>query len=712
VAPPNTNFCAICGVELKPISYELWVNKFVNPALETRLAEVVLDASDLFPPLSQLGLARSEAGNILDSLLAERTGVERPVLDGWIEKTVSLLKDVSQREVPIQNAIQEAKKLNIALVHATAIVDILNRRIERPATSSVSPHEDSSEAKSETHDSESLKRSAKSCYRRLVAGGSVTNDLTYVDLKKSASRDGTRNGDFLKKVLSPQGTFVLFVSSESHAWVFPNPKLIFNADSLKPLFGNLTADLFNNFKDHIEPVPVIRIGKDCWQVQAADKQWQGGQSHNAAASSPEPPKRKVEFPISAADYLARTEGSSKVVRHDFGRNLLVTNGEGELSLIRNNSRSKTGDSFFVVPRITRFTRDTFQLFYKKYYDCAKPSVGEVWIIQPAVVSKVPGGWQLMKKGVLEIDFVPSKSMPLDPEPKVEKIEEEVTQEIPIARPPVEWRIRLVIGIGAILILLTAALFGLRNRPGPQVENRNASPMPSLPINMVRVPGGEFLMGNNAGDEYEKPAHKVIIKPFLIDIYEVTCEEYLEFVKATGHRIPSHWPKGEYPKGAAKKPVTGVDWDDATAYASWAKKRLPTEEEWEFAARGSDGRRYPWGNDWLRPSPANAAGASRGLADVGSYKSGASLVQAYDMVGNAWEWTASPLVPYPGGHLPPQQKDQLMVIRGGSWESDTTSATTTYRWGWPARGGKEYSNTGFRCAKDIAPDSARSLAPRN
>src|SRR5215213_9670393 len=81
VAPPNTNFCAICGVELKPTSYELWVNKFVNPALETRLAEVVLDASDLFPPLSQLGLARSEAGNILDSLLAERTGVERPVLD-------------------------------------------------------------------------------------------------------------------------------------------------------------------------------------------------------------------------------------------------------------------------------------------------------------------------------------------------------------------------------------------------------------------------------------------------------------------------------------------------------------------------------------------------------------------------------------------------------------------------------------------------------
>lgn len=210
------------------------------------------------------------------------------------------------------------------------------------------------------------------------------------------------------------------------------------------------------------------------------------------------------------------------------------------------------------------------------------------------------------------------------------------------------------------------------------------------------------MGNNAGDEYERPAHRVTVKPFFIDRYEVTVEDYQKFITATGRAAPQGWPNGGFLPGAARRPVTGVTWDDAVTYAQWAGKRLPSEAEWEFAARGVDGRRYPWGNEW-RPGYANADTTSiNHLADVGSHSAGASPFGALDLVGNAWEWTANDLTAYPGGQLP--QLDlagDLKVIRGGAWSSNRQVATTTYRRGYPARGSTDYSNTGFRCAKDLS-----------
>jgi len=210
--------------------------------------------------------------------------------------------------------------------------------------------------------------------------------------------------------------------------------------------------------------------------------------------------------------------------------------------------------------------------------------------------------------------------------------------------------------------------------------------------MLYVGGGEFTMGRNDGDEVEKPAHRVKVEPFFIDQNEVTNQDYRQFVWATGYRPPTSWGgANNYPLGSARKPVTGVNWNDANAYAKWANKELPTEEHWEFAARGVDARLYPWGNDWSADLANVETG--RGPVDVGTTK-GMSPFGLSDMVGNVWEWTASKFEPYPGGsHAVPE--DNLKVIRGCTFQCKRSQATTTYRRGWPATGA-DYSNTGFRC----------------
>src|SRR5215213_5442204 len=229
-----------------------------------------------------------------------------------------------------------------------------------------------------------------------------------------------------------------------------------------------------------------------------------------------------------------------------------------------------------------------------------------------------------------------------------------------------WVVGGVVALLSLVILVTVVSTGgnRRRNNGPTDQ-----PSPSRPMypGMVFVPGGEFTMGSDAGDEFERPAHKVYWAPFYIDVNEVTCEDYLKFVKATGHRLPSNWTNGSFPPGSAKQPVTGVDWYDAAAYAEWSGKRLPTEEEWEFAARGANGGRYSWGNEW-RPNAANAGDSSaQHLTEVGSYPGGKSAAGLMDMIGNAWEWTASDVVAYPGGHLASPVPKTMKVIRGGSWQ---------------------------------------------
>jgi formylglycine-generating enzyme required for sulfatase activity len=222
---------------------------------------------------------------------------------------------------------------------------------------------------------------------------------------------------------------------------------------------------------------------------------------------------------------------------------------------------------------------------------------------------------------------------------------------------------------------------------------------TAPNGMVYVPGGTFKMGREGGDEFESPTHTVSVKPFFIDRTEVTNEEYQRFVSAEGHRAPAHWPDGKFPEGQAKFPVVNVSWDDAKAYARWANKRLPTEAEWEFAARGTDNRLYPWGDPWNQDY-ANAGREKNGsLVAVGSFPTGASPFGAFDMCGNAWEWTASDYEDYPGRKSPTALAGAgLKVIRGGGYDVSPKSATTTYRGAIPPD--RVPDKTGFRLARDV------------
>ena len=233
-------------------------------------------------------------------------------------------------------------------------------------------------------------------------------------------------------------------------------------------------------------------------------------------------------------------------------------------------------------------------------------------------------------------------------------------------------------------------------PAPADKPQPAAP--TVPAGMIYIPGGEFTMGRDDGDNYERPAHKVSVKPFLIDRYEVSCGDLINFINQSGQSAGRMGSFGCFENSDHKVAATEVTWDAAVKYCKWTSKRLPTEEEWEFAARGTDGRKYPWGSDW-KPDEANAADVKGVVSAGGSFK-GNSPYGVADMIGNAWEWTASPLTAYPGGQLPIKPTSDLRVIRGGAYDSDQNTATTTYRRGYPARGNYDYSKTGFRCAKDV------------
>lgn len=283
--------------------------------------------------------------------------------------------------------------------------------------------------------------------------------------------------------------------------------------------------------------------------------------------------------------------------------------------------------------------------------------------------------------------------------------------------------------------------------------------------MVRVPAGDFMMGSDDEDtdqkrsqEYgvgkplyqdEHPLHRVHLPAFYIDRYEVTNIQYRDFVMARNYWVPDAWKQNGYlltrqvlevaddetlrrlavdtfrldrdtrsmgreelllameerRKSQDALPVTTVSWQDAKAYCQWQGLRLPTEQEWEKAARGDDGYEFPWGREW-QENRANNGHDSRwqdGVAPVGSYPAGMSPYGVHDMAGNVMEWVSDWYQPYPGNHyVSTDFGQQFRVVRGGSWGGIGHYAIhhfyrSAYRFYLLPE--SRYTDLGFRCARD-------------
>ncbi len=238
----------------------------------------------------------------------------------------------------------------------------------------------------------------------------------------------------------------------------------------------------------------------------------------------------------------------------------------------------------------------------------------------------------------------------------------------------------------------------------QTYRGNTAVVRSYEQSMALVPAGVFIMGSAMGDADEQPEHPVYVDAFLMDRYQVSVGHYARFLDATSHDAPPEWSTMNRSQHQ-NRPVANVDWADANAYCHWVGKRQPTEAEWEKAARGTDGRTYPWGNEHptkfyanLRQEHWNNHGA---LAPVGSFEEGKSPYGIYDMAGNVWEWVSDWYAPDYYKSSPSQNpagppRGNHKVIRGGSWGSGPESLRSSERETHvPSFRG---FGTGFRCAK--------------
>jgi formylglycine-generating enzyme required for sulfatase activity len=233
--------------------------------------------------------------------------------------------------------------------------------------------------------------------------------------------------------------------------------------------------------------------------------------------------------------------------------------------------------------------------------------------------------------------------------------------------------------------------------------------------MVLIPAGEFIMGRVDGHPDESPPHAICLGSFYIDRYEVTNQQYLQFFRAamglcqgyacidTQAENPDSrivYENGHYvvEAGYERHPVTLVSWYGAQSYCEHQGKRLPTEAEWEKAARGPDGRSYPWG-DIVDRDRLNAGCRVGDTTAVGRYPAGASPYGAHDMAGNVWEWTADWYQAYPlSAHHSPFFGEKYKVVRGGSWNHPDRDARTTQRdLAHPAR---RIRVVGFRCVRGL------------
>ncbi len=226
------------------------------------------------------------------------------------------------------------------------------------------------------------------------------------------------------------------------------------------------------------------------------------------------------------------------------------------------------------------------------------------------------------------------------------------------------------------------------------------------VEMVLVPAGCFLMGSNQGDTDERPVHEYCFRePYWIDTTEVTRAMYETCLEdgACTETLESDFSDSD------TQPMNRVTWFQAVDYCEWREARLPTEAEWEFAARGPQSLVYPWGNDFNPDAVVYAANAGGVTADVGSIADGASWVGVYDLSGNVWEWTSTIYLssdfPYPydadDGREDPDDEERSRVIRGGSFfVDDAFELRSSFRNFLEPDNGED-GTVGFRCARDFA-----------
>ncbi|MDG4787396.1 ergothioneine biosynthesis protein EgtB [Micromonospora sp. WMMD1102] len=283
------------------------------------------------------------------------------------------------------------------------------------------------------------------------------------------------------------------------------------------------------------------------------------------------------------------------------------------------------------------------------------------------------------------------------------------------------------------------------RAGPPVLAAPAPPAAAVQVaGEVLIPAGRFDMGTSTDPwalDNERPGHPVELPAYAIDAAPVTNAAYLAFVADGGYADPRWWsepgwqhrcsagltaPMHWRPDGAGwgytrfgrfaplvpDEPVVHVSFYEAEAYAAWAGRRLPTEAEWEKAARwdpvSGRSRRYPWGDEDPTPEHANLGQRHLAPAPVGAYPAGASPLGVHQLVGDVWEWTASPFLGYPGfAAFPYREYSEVFfgsgyrVLRGGSFGTDPVACRGTFRnWDLPIR---RQIFSGFRCARDVRPD---------
>jgi formylglycine-generating enzyme required for sulfatase activity len=284
---------------------------------------------------------------------------------------------------------------------------------------------------------------------------------------------------------------------------------------------------------------------------------------------------------------------------------------------------------------------------------------------------------------------------LEPDGNVAATVADAVYRIAVARRRVLLK-RAAKGAIASILCIGAYLFWVHRKPAPEMTSTDGTPA-------VLIPAGNFVMG----DGEESPQQEVYVDAFYLDKHETTLSRYAKFLKATGSvRAPDYWEDANLESGG-ELPVVGVDWHDAAAYCRWAGKRLPTEAEWEKSARGTDGRRYPWGNEEPTSARANFASSSEhpykgGLLLIGRHDAGKSPYGAQDLAGNAAEWVAdwfaesferadarNPKGPETG---------KGKTIRGGGWRDPPDRVNSIRRM--YASPDTRSDDIGFRCAGDL------------